>query len=358
MVELGALLAALALSAGGFHTPPECWSGPRYTHRPASAEFVERITLAAASKTEPVDGELSPNGGYQIQVEHSNGMALVRVDVERDRQWLLSLRGAAWAPQARWVNEKLLFVRVHWGRIQASDLLLDVERGQILSHELADNGQTAYQQFQQACQGRCPCQPGQQISTPQPEPMIGTALLGLAEISGVGEGAQVLPQAIWVRAQPQTDAPARSLSKLRDFRTRELGYEQPALEVYELRGDWLQVALASGERAWIPASAARLHPLELIVLKRFTYLSRNWNGRLWSAAGASLANELSVSAGEEKTVNVLNAVRHQGRSWLHVEIYSHSPCDGGDQPRVIATGWVPAHQADGEPLVWFYSRGC
>jgi len=258
----------------------------------------------------------------------------------------------------RWVNEKLLFVRVHWGRIQASDLLVDVELGSVIWHERADNGEIAYQQFQQACDGRCPCDSEQQISHPQPEPIAGTPLIGLAEIAGVGEGVEVLPEAIWVRDQPQADAPTRSLSRLHDFRTRELGYEQPALEVYALQDAWLQVALAGGERVWIGADTARLHPVELVLLNRFTYLSRHWDGRVWEAAGGAISAEIPPQAGVEKTVKVLTAVRHENRSWLQIEVYSHSPCEGADEPKVVTRGWVPAHQSDGQPQVWFYSRGC
>jgi len=32
-----------------------------------------------------------------------------------------------------WLNERLLFVQVWWGRIASSDLVIDVERGALLS---------------------------------------------------------------------------------------------------------------------------------------------------------------------------------------------------------------------------------
>jgi len=40
--------------------------------------------------------------------------------------------------RATWLNEKLLFVQVWWGRIASSDLVLDVERGAPLYVEDAD----------------------------------------------------------------------------------------------------------------------------------------------------------------------------------------------------------------------------
>jgi len=43
--------------------------------------------------------------------------------------------------------------------------------------------------------------------------------------------------------------------------------------------------------------------------------------------------------------------------WIDVEVLSASPCTS-DAPRVVAKGWLRAHAASGEPVVWFFSRGC
>ncbi len=42
--------------------------------------------------------------------------------------------------QVAWLNEKLLGVRVFWGRIRGSDLILDIEQGMFLYSENADYG--------------------------------------------------------------------------------------------------------------------------------------------------------------------------------------------------------------------------
>jgi hypothetical protein len=42
-----------------------------------------------------------------------------------------------------------------------------------------------------------------------------------------------------------------------------------------------------------------------------------------------------------------------------VDILSESFCEAGRrEPKVVASGWVPAHAKSGEPTVWFFSRGC
>lgn len=48
---------------------------------------------------------------------------------------------------AQWLNEKLLFVQVWWGRIVSTDLILDVERRSFMYEEMADYGD-----FIQPCQ--------------------------------------------------------------------------------------------------------------------------------------------------------------------------------------------------------------
>lgn len=359
MTELAALLLAAVLSGSpGFHTSPECWPAARYTHRPASAEFIDRVGVTQAPAAIAFDGERSPNRGYQFRHESSDDGARLRIDVEQGRQWLLDLRGAAWQPEVRWVNEKLLFVRVHWGRIQASDLIIDVEQGTLLLHELADNGQIAWEQFQQACGGRCPCEQMINGASVDADPLRGAPLLGLGEIAAVGEGVEELPAPLLVRQRPETGTAARAVRSLAEFATRELSYEQPALLVYAVEGNWLQVALADGQRLWVSSDEVRLHPLEVVVLRRLSYLSRDWDGKVWSEPGAALTAELPPRPGVERSVRVRDARRHQGRSWLQVDIYDRSECESGPPPQLIASGWVPAHQASGEPLVWFYSRGC
>lgn len=42
---------------------------------------------------------------------------------------------------AHWINEKLLFVQVWWGRLASSDLILDVDSGRFIHDEFAHYGE-------------------------------------------------------------------------------------------------------------------------------------------------------------------------------------------------------------------------
>ena len=51
--------------------------------------------------------------------------------------------------EARWINEKLLFVRVYWGRIIGSDYIFDVEHGAFVHKEMVHDGTPLFQQMNQ-----------------------------------------------------------------------------------------------------------------------------------------------------------------------------------------------------------------
>ncbi len=48
-----------------------------------------------------------------------------------------------------WINEKLLYLRVWWGRILATDLIWDAEKEEFICKEMSIWGQGSFQQFQQ-----------------------------------------------------------------------------------------------------------------------------------------------------------------------------------------------------------------
>lgn len=141
--------------------------------------------------------------------------------------------------------------------------------------------------------------------------------------------------------------------------TREYAYEAPAAIVLDQRDRWFRIRLAEGS-AWLRASRRdEYFPLEKQLAEGLTYLTQAWDGRLAPTPGGGLRGAARPPARRDDTsVRVLSSRRVNDALWIEVEIFSHSPCLGPDDPRVIDRGWVPAHAASGEPAVWFYSRGC
>ncbi|HXV64986.1 MAG TPA: hypothetical protein VEK15_30100 [Vicinamibacteria bacterium] len=145
--------------------------------------------------------------------------------------------------------------------------------------------------------------------------------------------------------------------------TKEYDYEAPAAIVLQEHGRWFQLLVDNGA-AWIRASERdEFFPLERLLEDRLTYLTSAWDGRLAPSPGAETREaerepHADESNGAEPNVRVLGFRRVGEELWVDVEVMSHSFCEGAEEPKVTASGWIPAHAASGELTIWFYSRGC
>lgn len=161
-----------------FHTSPACWSGPRIYHDGTPPkELRDRVAISWVREAPPDSGgTLSPNGAYEAWTLHGgpgglrDSAAVVLIDVERPERLLIETRDLPGPPEIRWVNEKILFLRIPWGRIVYTDLLVDVETGAPIYEDGAVYGGAAFEQFREACLGQCPClaRPGASGSLPEP----------------------------------------------------------------------------------------------------------------------------------------------------------------------------------------------
>ena len=139
--------------------------------------------------------------------------------------------------------------------------------------------------------------------------------------------------------------------------TLEFDYEMPAAIVVEQREGWFKIRL--GDRpAWIKASVVnRFMPLSDLYEEfvGVTAISESFSGRLTSAPG-STSGPIMPRVAPSQSVRVLEI---RG-AWVQVEVLSNSACTAADDgpPEVVATGWLPLHDQDGKPTVWFSSRGC
>jgi hypothetical protein len=137
----------------------------------------------------------------------------------------------------------------------------------------------------------------------------------------------------------------------------EFEYESAGAVVLEQRGPWFRVRLADGS-AWLRATERdRFHPLERLLKEGLTYLTSDWNGQL-SSQPSGRGRKARAAGQAETSVRVSRSTWAHGGLWLYVEVMSHSGCEGGDEPRVVDRGWVPAQAPSGARVIWFYSRGC
>ena len=144
--------------------------------------------------------------------------------------------------------------------------------------------------------------------------------------------------------------------------TREFEYEAPAAIAVDRRALMFKIRLSGNRSAWVQAPAARLMSYESL-LEEFTgvtFFTGAFDGALRNAPGLTVANRPAASGKAGQPARVIETRRLGDRLWLNVEVLNHSLCVAGAQgpPETIARGWLPAHAADGEPAVWFASRGC
>ena len=141
-----------------YHTPPDRWSEPRDFQTPFDPYWADRVVLDRVAVGQ-IEGErtLSPNKAYWFVVAPADtgkpGPSSATVYIFNERGHLIRLEFpdiGSGAPRPSWINEKLLFVRVWLGRVLGIDLILDVEKEQIIYREMTHWGCDAFQQAQQA----------------------------------------------------------------------------------------------------------------------------------------------------------------------------------------------------------------
>ena len=146
-------------------------------------------------------------------------------------------------------------------------------------------------------------------------------------------------------------------SQHHDLPTREYDYEMPGAIVVEHRDGWFKVKLHE-RSAWLKASPVdRFTPIADLYEEfvGVTAINRSFTGRL-SSTPSTTTGPIMPRVVPSQPVRVLE-IRGE---WVRVEVLSNSVCTAANNgpPEVVATGWLPLHDRDGEPTVWFSSRGC
>jgi hypothetical protein len=149
------------LFVSAIHTSPEHWTRPRIFHEPFDQEFESQIVLSrTAVSADDVPKKIIPsgNGAYWFGVHYPDRTQSqgdpwnTRIMVYNERGYLvqLELKRIHYCRDIEWINEKLLKVRVWWGRVVATDLILDVEKEKFVYQEMVHGGSIPFQQYQEA----------------------------------------------------------------------------------------------------------------------------------------------------------------------------------------------------------------
>lgn len=375
---LAGLAAAILLispaAAQTFHTEPSCWDGPRIYHvGPPSAELARKIERTPnVSRTPRDNAVLSYNSAYKAWVEIPNAPVgnvadqILYIASEQDRVTRFYIEQAMLPVTPRWINEKLVFARIAWGRIVFTDIIIDAESGELLYQEEARDGQIAYDQFQQACGGTCPCD---ETALSDAQPPVSKPAKG--EIVGHLRIDRLLNREGPVRdglpVHVDVDGSMQEIARITDPAgiVTDGNEEWESALVYARRPGWYQIRLAgAGQRlGWVKAADTDAFiSLPELLRDRLSYLGRNWDGRIWHSPDGSGGFALSALhdpglTRPEHAITVTSIKETPTGTWLHVQLHKNADCTRSDET-LVETGWVPAWSDKGLPVGGFYAKGC
>ena len=210
-------------------------------------------------------------------------------------------------------------------------------------------------------------------------------LMSLPEVFGARQCAPFEPEQVALHATPKDAKPIAFIrvdqnwsfaphggceglkvsvhegAQRRELPTLEFDYEMPGAIVLEQRDGWFKVRLASGS-SWLQASPAdRFMPLSELFEEFIgvTAITKAFSGRLVMAPGRPV-DPSSPQANALQPARVIEVRYVFGQAWVQVELFNHSICSAAENgpPETVGTGWMPMHMPDGEPTIWFSSRGC
>jgi hypothetical protein len=150
-----------------WHTRPDKWREPRTFQTPFVEAYQQRILIHHVSPSQDfgfkvfslnnaywfaIDPDSAPERPSEKSVRFHVGApdARIRVFNERDQQIDIVLKDhyPNFQITASWVTEKLLFIRVWWGRVLGTDLVFDVERESLVYREMVNDGDIPFMQWQ------------------------------------------------------------------------------------------------------------------------------------------------------------------------------------------------------------------
>jgi len=133
------------------------WNQPRNFHSAFEDEFSDRIGVLEKEKRAPTKtANYSENEAYWFEIEPLNEQTNEqRIAVSGDGHITISLKDTYpnFPTKAHWINEKLIFIRVYWGRIVGTDLIFDTEKKEFIYREMVYDGTILYRQTRQALGG-------------------------------------------------------------------------------------------------------------------------------------------------------------------------------------------------------------
>ena len=156
-----ALFSTSATAKGWLGAPPDCWKEPRNYHQKSdTSKWRDRVELELVENpADKIEGaNLSPNNGYFFSLSGERPVFKLLIESEQEDALRITFSETNGINDVRWINENLIFVRAWWGRIAATDFIIDTEQQKIIHHQAVTDGHLFFNQFKGACLNHgCTC---------------------------------------------------------------------------------------------------------------------------------------------------------------------------------------------------------
>lgn len=139
----------------------------------------------------------------------------------------------------------------------------------------------------------------------------------------------------------------------------EFSYEQLGAIVLEKQGRWFKIK-HSGGQAWMNSvKESRFLSIERLLKESLAYLRKNMRRPLLQSPnnGSEALTEKNIIK-KAHPVEVLEVAEIEKKLWLRVKMLDKDPCTNEQSDISLSEGWVPFHDENGVPVVWYHSRGC
>lgn len=140
--------------------PPDCWTEVRiFQGDDDDWDWSSRTRIERVLATRSDAATLSPNGAYYFAFAGELPDRTLLIFAEKDHFIQMSFTGSRGLADVKWINERLLYLRVWWGRVAATDLVFDVENERMVLTESVHDGENAMEQYRDMCPrlGGCRC---------------------------------------------------------------------------------------------------------------------------------------------------------------------------------------------------------
>jgi hypothetical protein len=142
-----------------FTIDPLQWEQPRFYHTAMGEKWQQLFQISKgsypAALLQPIHSE---NQSYYfmagIPQSDEQGTETVKIYVYNEKPEMLHLQFdklySNFRPQIKWINEKLLHIRINWSRNLGADMIFDVEREQFIYQEMRHDGTLLFQQHKES----------------------------------------------------------------------------------------------------------------------------------------------------------------------------------------------------------------